>query len=107
MAVRHNTGTEALLDQFIGTFKKMLHDHEPEKIIEKHYELKDAVLINRATKEEIPISGFTLLGKLTVKNNNTKREIEIMDEVWLTMKSLFEGNSFSVSKWGIIKKDGK
>ncbi len=107
MVVRHNSGEEVSLDQYFEAFKKMLHDHEPEKIVEKYYGLKDTILINRATKEETPISGFTLLGKLTVNKNEVKREIEIVDEVWLTMKSLFEGNSFSVSKWGIIKKDEK
>lgn len=107
MAVRHNSGEEVSIDQYFEAFKKILHDNEPEKIVEKYYELKDAILINRATKEETPISGFTLLGKLTVNNNNVKREIEIVDEVWLTMKNLFERNSFSVSNWGIIKKDEK
>jgi hypothetical protein len=90
MAVRHNSGEEVSLDQYFEAFKKILHDNEPEKIVEKYYELKDAILINRATKEETPISGFTLLGKLTVNKNDVKREIEIVDEVWLTMKSLFE-----------------
>lgn len=107
MAVRHNSGEEVSLDQYFEAFKRMLHDHEPEKVVEKYYGLKDAILINSATKEETPISGFTLLGKLTVNNNDVKREIDIVDEVWLTMKSLFEKNSFSVSKWGIIKKDEK
>ncbi|MBK7223502.1 MAG: restriction endonuclease [Saprospiraceae bacterium] len=105
MAVRHNSGYEVSIDQYFGAFKKLLHDQEPEKILEKYYELKDAILINRTTKEETPISGFTLLGKLTVRNDDVKREIEIVDEVWLTMKILFEGNSFSVLKSGLIKKD--
>ena len=105
MAVRHNSGYEVSIDQYFGAFKKLLHDQEPEKILEKYYELKDAILINRTTKEETTISGFTLLGKLTVRNDDVKREIEIVDEVWLTMKILFEGNSFSVLKSGLIKKD--
>lgn len=107
MAVRYNSGEEVSLGQYFEAFKKMLHDHEPEKVVDKYYGLKDAILINRATKEETPINGFTLLGKLTLINNDAKREIEIVDEVWLTMKTLFEGNSFFVSKLGIIKKDEK
>ncbi|MDP1813617.1 MAG: restriction endonuclease, partial [Leadbetterella sp.] len=100
IAVRHNSGEEVSLYQYFEAFKKILHDYEPEKIVKKYYEFQDAILINRATNEETPIRGFILLGKLTVDNFNVNREIEIVDEVWLTMESLFEGNSFSVSKWG-------
>jgi hypothetical protein len=107
MAVRHNSGEEVPLDQYFEAFKKTLHENEPEKIVESYFELKGAILVDKASKEEIPIKGFTLSGKLTVTNKDVNREIEIVDEVWLTMKNLFERNSFSVSNWGFIKKDEK
>lgn len=36
MAVRHNSGEEVSLDQYFEAFKKILHDIEPEKIVEKY-----------------------------------------------------------------------
>jgi hypothetical protein len=73
--------------------------------VQKYYELKDANLVNRMTKEKTQIRGFTLKGKLTLKNTDSKLELKLVDEIWMIMKSLFENNSFIISKMGMIKKD--
>ena len=103
--VKQNDGTEVQLENYLKVFRDFVHQKEPDKVVQKYYEVKDAHLVNKISKEVIQIRGFTLLGKLTIKNENSTRHLDIVDEVWLKMKSLFENESFSISKYLMIKKD--
>lgn len=105
IVLKFKNGEVSPLNYYFEAFKKILHDHEPEKEVKKSYEFKDAILINRTAKTETPINGFTLTGKLTVKNFDHTREFEIVDKVWMIMKSLFEKKTFSISELGIIKEE--
>lgn len=98
--VKLESNQEVPFDNYITAFQKMLHQQPPEEIYSKHFELKGATMINFITGERIEISGLTLNGKLTVKNHN--RKVELVDKVWLLMKSLFEEKQFSISRNGII-----
>lgn len=98
--VKLESKREVPFDNYITAFQKMLHQQPPEKLYSKHFELKGAAVINRITGERIEISGLTLNGKLTVKNHN--KTIELVDRVWLLMKSLFEDKQFLISKNGAI-----
>ncbi|MDW3651000.1 MAG: restriction endonuclease [Bacteroidia bacterium] len=107
LILRQKDGKDTPLNHYIATFKKQLHKLEAEKILQEYYDLKEGHLINKATKEIVPIRGFTLKGKLTVKNISGNRQIDIVDEVWMKMKVLFEGKSYTISKTGMIKEDRK
>lgn len=91
---------EIPLDSYIMEFKNHLHSQTPDQIVEKHYPLKGARIVNVTNVEEFEIDGFRLSGKLTVLKQS--RNVEIVDEVWLIMKSLFENKSFRISKAGLI-----
>jgi len=101
------TGIEVPFNDYLTDFRGKLHDEKPDKVVEKYYELNETKLINIKTKKVEFIRGITIKGKLTVINKDTKREIEIIDKVWMKMKTLFENNSFTISKTGMIKKDIK
>ncbi len=105
MIIRLQDGNEVALNEYIISFKEELHKQEPSKRIKKYYELENANLINTLSKELAQIRGLTLIGFLEVKNMDNTRHFNIVDEVWLTMKSLFENNSYTISKLGMIKKD--
>ncbi len=105
MVLKLSDGKVIDLNKYFDAFKNELHDQEPQKEIKKSYEFKDSILINRITKAETPINGFTLTGMLTVKNFDQTRKFEIVDKVFMIMKSLFEKKSFSISEWGVIKEE--
>jgi hypothetical protein len=98
--VRLSNKKEAPLDKYIMSFKEELHRENPDKIVEKHYELKGATLINHASQEVTEISGLKLTGKLTIINLD--KNLDIVDEVWMIMKTLFEGKSYFISRSGAI-----
>ncbi|MEH6762768.1 MAG: restriction endonuclease [Maribacter arcticus] len=105
MIIGLKDGNEIALNKFLLSFKEKLHNEEPGKRIKKYYEFENANLINKISKEKTQIKGLTLIGELELKNMDNTRHFNIVDEIWLIMKSLFENNSYTISKLGMIKKD--
>lgn len=105
MIIRHTDGNEVALTKLLLSFKEELHNEEPGKRIKKYYEFENANLTNKISKEITQIKGLTLIGELELKNMDNTRHFNIVDEIWLIMKSLFENNSYTISKLGMIKKD--
>nr|WP_299382192.1 restriction endonuclease [Allomuricauda sp.] len=105
MIVRLENGNEVALNEYISSFKEELHKQGPSKRIKKYFELENANVINYLSKEIAQIRGLTMYGFLELKNMNNTRHFNIVDKVWLKMKSIFEENSYTISKLGMIKKD--
>lgn len=105
MIIRLKDGNEVPLTKFLISFKEKLHNEKPGKRIKKYYEFENANLINKMSKEITQIKGLTLIGELELKNMDNTRHFNVVDEIWLIMKSLFENNSYTISKLGMIKKD--
>ena len=103
--IRLENGNEVALNEYILSFKEDLHKQEPSKRIKKYFELGNASIINYVSKEITLIRGFTMYGFLELKNIDNMHHFNIVDEVWLKMRSIFEDNSYTISKLGMIKKD--
>ncbi|WP_375324049.1 restriction endonuclease [Flagellimonas sp. GZD32] len=103
IVIRLQNGKEVALNSYLLSFKEKLQKVEPGKKIKKYYALENANLICN-NKEIFKIKGFTLIGELELKNIHKSRQFNIVDEIWLIMKSLFENNSYTISKLGLIKK---
>lgn len=103
--LRSKVGIETPIQYYVASFQKRLNEEEPDKIVNEYFEFKEGDLINTATEMITQISGFTLTGKLTVTNLDSQRHYNLVDEVWMIMKSLFEDKSYTISKTGLIKKD--
>ncbi len=103
--LRSKAGIEIPLEFYLTYFQDKLHEEEPDKIVKEYFEFKDSNLTNTLTKKITQINGFTLTGKLTITNLDSQRQFNIVDEVWMIMKSLFENRSFTISKSGMIKRD--
>ena len=100
--VHLSSGEEVPMDTFIMSFKTEVHKQPPDKVFEKYYKI-DSNLVNRVTKEVMPINGFTLKGKLTI--TDLSRKLTLEDEIWLIMKSMSGDKSFTVSKMGMIQEE--
>lgn len=101
--VQSRNGQTVPMDKYIMSFKDELHKQKPDQIFEKYYPMPDVNLISRATKDSMPINGFTLKGKLTVTDFSKK--LTLVDDIWLIMKSMFDDKSFSISQMGFIKEE--
>ncbi|MDC6389247.1 restriction endonuclease [Maribacter sp. PR1] len=105
MTIRLENGNEVALNEYIFSFKEELNKQEINKRIKKYYELENANLINKLSKEITRINGLTFTGILEEKNMDNTLHFNIVDKVWLIMKSIFENDSYNISKLGIIKKN--
>ncbi len=97
-----HTGEIVSIEKYLTDFKKELHTHPIEKIIEKRIFLPMSKLINSKSEKVLFIDGFILKGKLTELPGP---KFFPVDEIWLLMKSIFEEKSYTISKRGIIKED--
>ena len=70
--------------------------------ITKHFENTRGVLFNRRTKEETNIDGITVTARLTNIDTSKKIQINLVDKVWLIMKSIFNERIFTFSENGFI-----
>ncbi len=98
------SGETVSIEKYLDEFKKELHHHPIGKIIDKRISLPLSRLINAASGNILYIDGFIIKGKLTELPG---LKFYPIDEVWLLMKSIFEEKSFTISKKGIIREDGK
>ncbi len=93
------------LNNYIDEFKKELHNCETTNQTTKYYHFKGTSLIDQRMGTTTSINELRVKGNLLVNNFNQTREFELEDKVWMTMKSIFEGRSYSISQSGIIKEN--
>lgn len=101
--IRSKGGIKKTLQHYVISFQNKLHEEEPDKKVNEYFKFKDGDLINTVTEMITQINGFTISGKLTVTNLDSQRNYNLVDEVWMIMKSLFEDRSVTISKTGLIK----
>ncbi|MEO0898542.1 MAG: hypothetical protein AAFY71_19165 [Bacteroidota bacterium] len=106
LVIRFKDGKVVPLQHYITSFWNTLHQGESGQLVEEYNPCPNAHVFNRASKEETPIKGINLIGKLIVVNENEERHINIVDQVWMHMKALLEDHSYTKSRTGMVKKDG-
>ncbi|MES2431697.1 MAG: restriction endonuclease [Bacteroidota bacterium] len=110
-----NITTISLLDgrskpfnDYSKAFQNELHVHNKiGETITKRYEILSGGLIHKKENPPAKIKSIIFTGVLNQINSNSTRTFSLVDEVWLTMKSLFEGKSFSISENGFIVENNK
>lgn len=86
-------------------FKKDLKIEDPYKIISKRYDYRKCLIHIKDKKQMIDAIIFT--GMMTIIEEHQNRSYSMVDRVWLIMKSIFEAQTFLISKNGfIIKQSG-
>jgi len=66
------------------------------------YKIPGSKLLNRKTGERIDLDEILFTGKLTEIDDDRNLKFNIVDKVWLLMKSIFEERTFSFSENGLI-----
>ena len=93
-------------------YTKLFHDdlHRHNNIgetITRRYEIAGGGLLDKRDNPPAKIKSIVFTGVLHEINSNTNHIITVVDKVWLIMKSIFEGKSFSISEYGFIVENSK
>lgn len=96
------------LYNYITKFRKEENpQNEKTEKLTKHYHVPNGVICNTLTKETFKINGITLTGQLRVIKNNKNFIFNIVDQVWLIMKSIFDERTFTFNESGLIQEHKK
>ena len=106
--VNMENGCQISLYDYIIKFRKEVNPQntKTEKLTE-HYNIPNGVICNTLTKETFKINGITLTGQLRVIKNNKNFIFNIVDQVWLIMKSIFDERTFTFNESGLIQEHKK
>lgn len=66
------------------------------------YKIPGSKLFNRQTKEKLNLDEINFSGQITESYDNRNLQFNIVDKVWLLMKSIFDERTFSFSENGLI-----
>lgn len=94
--------------EFTTIFQDELHaENKIGQTITKRYEVPEGSLIHTSNSSPREIKGIIFKGVLKQTNTNTNREFLLEDKVWLLMKTIFEGKTFSITEAGLIVENRK
>jgi hypothetical protein len=101
-------GCQISLYDYIIKFRKEVNpENKKTEKLTKHYHVPNGVIYNTLTKETFNINGVTLIGQLRVIKNNKNLIFNIVDQVWLIMKSIFDERTFTFNESGLIQEHKK
>lgn len=92
----------ALLKDYMSTFQDELHQQKLLKTFSKSYEIKGKIIGHR--KGDIHFDKMTFTGFLEKTDLSSTRSFNLVDQVWMIMRHIFEQKVFVLSKGGIIFK---
>jgi hypothetical protein len=91
------------LYQYVNSFREEINLHHKEsETITKRYEIPNGSLIDRQTNESFQIDEIIFTGQLSESDESRELNFQLVDKVWLIMKSIFENRTFTFSENGII-----
>lgn len=96
-------GKQVSLYYYVNDFRKEVNRvNSKEKPLTGKYKILGSKLFNRQTEETINLDIIIFTGQITENDSNRNLQFNIVDKVWLIMKSIFEKKTFSFSENGII-----
>lgn len=103
-----SNGSQKPFTDYTKAFQAELHtQNKINQIITKRYEIPKGRLIQKNDNHPVEIEGLIFTGVLKQINSNSTRTFSLVDQVWLIMKSIFEGKTFSISENGFIVENNK
>jgi hypothetical protein len=88
---------------YVNDFRKEVSRlNNKEKPLTGKYKVTGSKLFNRQTKEQINLDEIIFTGQITVYDDNRNLQFNIVDKVWLIMKSIFDERTFTFSENGLI-----
>lgn len=93
---------------YINDFRNVLNrkNDKSEQLTGK-YNIPDSKLFKRQTKEQIYLNEIIFTGQIMESDVQRNLQFNILDKVWLIMKSIFEGRTFTFSDNGLIIENKK
>jgi hypothetical protein len=90
-SIKLSDGREVPLTYYTSNFQRELHNQNRLwQTITKRYEMEAPCLICLNQKSSSEIKALTFTGMLTKHDLNSNLKLSLVDQVWLTMKLLFE-----------------
>ena len=107
-AIKLPSGNVIPLKEYAKAFQDELHaEYKLFQSITKSYEIKEGILINKATNTSARINGLTFTGMLKKIDSKQNTTISLVDQVWLIMNAIFENKTFKITEYGMIVQDRK
>lgn len=98
-----NNGDQLPFYDCVNDFRKQINRRNSKTDpLSGKYKIPGSKLLNRQTGERIDLDEILLTGKLTEIDDDRNLKFNIVDKVWLLMKSIFEERTFSFSENGLI-----
>jgi hypothetical protein len=99
-------GRKIAFDQFVNTYCKEVGKREQLlKTITLAFPHVKGKLIRNYSDIEVEIEKMEFSGFLVESDESTKKSFQLVDQVWMIMKEIFEKNTFKLSKSGLLFKD--
>lgn len=99
-------GRKIAFDQFVNTYCKEVGKREQLlKTITLAFPHVKGKLIRNYSDTEVEIEKMEFSGFLVESDESTKKLFQLVDQVWMIMKEIFEKNTFKLSKSGLLFKD--
>lgn len=99
-------GRKLAFDQIVNTYCKEVGRREQLlKTITLAFPHVTGKLIRNYCDAEVEIEKMEFSGFLVESDESTKRTFQLVDQVWMIMKEIFEKNSFKLSKGGLLFRD--
>jgi restriction endonuclease len=96
-------GNQVAFYTYVNDFRKEINRiNDKAKELTRKYKIPGSKLFNRQTEEKINLDEITFTGQLTESDDNRNLQFNIIDKVWLLMKSIFDERTFSFSENGLI-----
>ncbi|WP_199141978.1 restriction endonuclease [Pedobacter sp. ASV12] len=101
--IRLENGQNDPFGNYMSTFQRKLHNKKLLEIYSQSYPVKGTLIEYR--KGDILFENITFTGFLLEEDHSTTRSFNIVDQVWMIMRSIFEDKVFVLSQGGIIIQD--
>lgn len=99
-------GRKIAFDQFVNTYCKEVGKREQLlKTITLAFPHVKGKLIRNYSDTEVEIEKMEFSGFLVESDESTKKSFQLVDQVWMIMKEIFEKNTFKLSKSGLLFRD--
>jgi len=104
--IRTPDGRKIAFDQFVNTYCKEVGKREQLlKTITLAFPHVKGKLIRNYSDTEVEIEKMEFSGFLVESDESTKKSFQLVDQVWMIMKEIFEENTFKLSKSGLLFRD--
>lgn len=101
--MRTLNGIEVPFGTFISAFRKELDKHEKMfSTITRPFDAVNEKLIWNNGENELAIEKITITGFLAEIDDSFSRSFQLVDQVWMIMKEIFEKKAFTFSKTGML-----